>query len=156
MRQFRIWKHSQMSSNNFRVINTLHMLWMCSKVLDPPLLPRRGPERKCKLQERALQGDGSVRPVANENPGLVEGNQSHKSSRERGQSHNAALAVPPADPLKACITENSLSEMIGHDDSAVLPIDAHEIRFTVFIATNEKSLDDSRNDCTGVCLRDRT
>jgi hypothetical protein len=94
-----------------------------------------------------------VRPVANGNPGLVEGNLSHKSSRERGQSQNAALAVPPADPLKACVTENSLSEMIGHDDPAGLPLDAHEIRFTVFIATNEKSLDNPRNDCTGVCLR---
>jgi hypothetical protein len=30
MRQLRIWKHSLlMNSNNFRFINTLHMLWMC-------------------------------------------------------------------------------------------------------------------------------
>jgi hypothetical protein len=83
----------------------------------------------------------------------LEGNLSHRSSRERGQSQNEALAVPPADPLKACVTENSPSEMIGHDDPAGLPIDAHEIRVTVFIPTNETSLDNSRNDYTGVCLR---
>jgi hypothetical protein len=29
MRQLRIWKQTPMYSNNFRVINTLHILWMC-------------------------------------------------------------------------------------------------------------------------------